>query len=240
MNDLALLESYPRHRPPLPEAYREIYEREYKLNREGEKPIEGMAKRLEGWMHRRVAALGGGSILELGAGTLNHLRYERDLGDCDIVEPFTSLYEGSTLLKHVRHVYRSTAEIPKQARYDRIISVAVLEHIEDLPCEIARCCLHLNQGGVFQAGIPSEGGFLWWLGWRATTGISYWLRNRLDYGVLMRHEHLSTGPEIIRIVRLLFTDVSVRRFFLPFHHLSLYAYVEARNPNMATVDKLLT
>ena len=127
-----------------------------------------------------------------------------------------------------------------QARYDRIISVAVLEHIEDLPCEIARCCLHLNQGGVFQAGIPSEGGFLWWLGWRATTGMSYWLRNRLDYGVLMRHEHLSTGPEIIRIVRLLFTDVSVRRFFLPFHHLSLYAYVEARNPNMATVDKLLT
>lgn len=239
MRDSVLLSSYPRKRPPLPAAYQAVYEREYKLNREGERPVEGLAKRMEAWMHRCVAQRAGGSVLELGAGTLNHLRFEPAVDAYDIAEPFTGLYEGSEHLERVRDIYASTSDIPPDRRYDRVCSVAVLEHMEDLPSEIARCCRLMRPGGVFQAGIPSEGGLLWWLGWRATTGMSYWLRNRLDYGVLMRHEHLSTAPEIIRIVRLLFSDVQVKWFALPFVHLSLYAYVEARDPVMAMAEKLL-
>ena len=53
----AILARYPKRRPPLPAEYRRIYEREYKLNREGGSFITSLSSRLESWMHRRVAAV---------------------------------------------------------------------------------------------------------------------------------------------------------------------------------------
>lgn len=240
MTDIqSLLASYPRKRPPLTPEHQAIYEKEYKLNREGERVVEGLSKRLEGWMHSKIATKTG-STLELGAGTLNHLKYEKELDNYDIVEPFLALYEDSKRLELVGAVYTRTSDISDEKKYERIISIAVLEHITDLPRELALCCRHLENKGVFQAGIPSEGGFLWWLGWRSTTGISYWLRNRLNYGTVMKHEHVNTSPEIINLVKFLFSDVVVRRFPMPLFNLSLYAYIEARNPIDKHVTKLLS
>ncbi len=234
-----LLRSYPRSRPALPEPHRRIYEEEYRLNREGEKAIEGLAKRLEAWMHRRVATGPAGPVLEVGAGTLNHLRFESEHEEYDVVEPFAALYENSPRRRLVRRIYDHLSEVPSEPGYARIISVAVLEHLQNLPGDIARCCQLLAPGGVFQAGIPSEGGFLWRLGWRSTTGVAYWMRNHLDYGALMRHEHLNSAPEIIAVARLLFEDVKVARFPCPLHHLSLYAYIEARRPRLDVAQRLL-
>jgi hypothetical protein len=225
-----LLASYPRERPPLSPAHERVYEQEYKLNRQGDRAIEGLAKQLEGWMHRQVARQRGAPVLELGAGTLNHLPFEPAVEPYDIVEPFKALYEGSPLLCRVRDVFDSQADIPEGRRYRRIVSIAVLEHMTDLPRELARSGLALEDGGVFQAGIPSEGGLLWWIGWRCTTGMTYFLRTRLDYGVLMRHEHVNEAPEILSLVRYFFEDVTAKRFPLPHHHLSLYVYIEARHP----------
>ncbi|GAB2583718.1 hypothetical protein GCM10027066_26330 [Dyella jejuensis] len=223
-----LLSTYPRMRPELPAAHRAIYEEEYRSNREGVRAVEGLAKRMEEWMHFEVGGAPGDVLLELGAGTLNHVRFEVGALQYDAVEPFTALYEDSAARKHVEYVYASQAEIPKNHRYSRIVSIAVLEHMVDLPLELAYSVLHLDEDGVFKAGIPSEGGFLWWLGWRATTGAAYYLRHRLDYGVLMRHEHVNTAEQIIQLVRYFFADVKVRRFPFPVHHLSLYASIEAR------------
>lgn len=227
-----LLKSYPRERPVLPDAHHLVYECEYKLNRNGAAAVEGVAKKLEGWMHVQVAARQGGPILELGAGTLNHVRWEAGTNIYDVVEPFSSLYEQSPWRPKIRHIYDSIHDVPKDNSYRRIVSIAVLEHMTNLPAELARAGLLLEDGGVFQAGIPSEGGFLWWLGWRLSTGLTYFLRNRLDYGVLMRHEHVNTAPEIITLVRHLFRDVKVRRFPTPFHHFSLYGYIEGKNPDI--------
>ena len=44
-------------------------------------------------------------ILELGAGNLNHLKYERDFHIYDIVEPFRELYKDSPELKKIRYKY---------------------------------------------------------------------------------------------------------------------------------------
>ncbi len=225
-----LLASYPRQRPPLPPAQQAIYVTEYRDNRTGANPVQRAAQWAESWMHRRIAANApAGPVLELGAGALNHLPYE-SCREYDVVEPFTELYRDSPLRGRVRHFYRDITEVPRDSRYRRILSVAVLEHLEDLPLNLALAGLLLAPGGLFQAGIPSEGGFLWGLGWRCTTGLSYRLRTGLSYGTLMRHEHINTAPEIIALTRHFFPGLRVRRFPLPAHHLSLYACLEAPAP----------
>ncbi len=227
-----LLATYPRRRNPLPEEYRGRFVDDYRANREGRGGVGGIARRLEGWMHRRIAARSGDPVLEIGAGTLNHLEFEPRQGRYDAVEPFTELYAEAANRRRLRNIYRDIADIPESERYARIVSIAALEHIPDLPEVLARSGLLLAGGGVFQAGIPSEGGFLWGAAWRCSTGLSYRLRTGLDYGVVMRHEHLSRADEIIALVRWFFADVKLARFPLPFHHLSFYAYIEACTPDV--------
>lgn len=230
LGDDSLLTSYPRQRPELPPEHQAIFVEEYRSNREGKRLTEGLAKKLEAWMHLRVARRPGGPALELGAGTLNHLRFEPDTTPYDIAEPFQELYAGGPRLNRVRKAYLDIADIPRDQRYHRIISIACLEHIEDLPAVVARSGTLLAEDGYFQAGVPSEGGLLWWLGWRLTTGLSYRIRTGLDYGIVMRHEHLSAANEIAAVVRWFFEEVSLSRFPLPAHHLSFYTYLEARSP----------
>ena len=240
MSDTAhILARYPKRRPPLPPAYQRIYEREYKMNREGGSFITGLSSRLEAWMHRRVAGAPPGDVLEIGAGTLNQLQYEAPQTRYDIVEPFAALYRDSPALSRVDAVYGDIAEVPPGRIYGRITSVAVLEHLDDLPGIVARSALMLRDGGTFQAGIPTEGGLLWGLAWHLTTGVAYWLRNRLNYGVLMRHEHLNTAAEIEAVVRAFFGDVRIARFPLPLRHLSFYTYLEARKPRHAEARAFL-
>ncbi len=190
----SLLKSYPRTRLPLTPAHRAIHEEEYKANRGGRGLMSSLAQRLEKWMHRQLAQIAAaGCVLEIGAGTLNHLPYETASDAYDVVEPFTALYRDSDARLAVRRFYADITEVPSDDRYDRIISVATLEHLVELPINLAASGLLLARNGVLQAGIPSEGGFLWGLAWRCSTGLSYRLRTGLDYGVLMRHEHVNSA-----------------------------------------------
>jgi hypothetical protein len=236
----AILASYPRIRPPLTSEHEKLYIQEYKKNREGDRRVDNLAQKIETWMHHQVVNHKSEDLLELGAGTLNHIKYENPDTVYDIVEPFTELYQNSPRLNQVRDIYCSLEEISQEKKYSRIISIATLEHMTNLPLEIARSAAHMRNNSIFQAGIPSEGGFLWWLGWRCTTGVSYWLRNRLDYGVLMRHEHVNKANEITAIVEYLFENVTIKRFPMPFHFLSLYTYLEATKPHMDRVEQLIT
>ena len=231
----ALLRSYPRPRPPLPERQAAIYEREYKRNRQGKGLMSRLAQGAEGWMHARVAAGGiAGPVLELGAGTLNHVPHEspflKEWG-YDIVEPQRHLYEDSPHLGVVRDAYADIADVPADRRYARIISVALLEHVSDLPALLRSCEALLLPGGLMQHGIPSEGGLLWGLGWRMTTGLAYRLRTGCSYKTLMRHEHLSGSEEILAVARAVCsTPVSTTRFPNLGRHGSLYTYLQVEAP----------
>ena len=228
-----LIQSYPRVRPELPASIAEHYDQEYHDQLSRKRLAWSASKRVEEWMHRKVRdGSRGGSVLELGAGPLNHLVFEEPDGAYDIVEPRDFLYRDSPELSKVRDCYRDLTDVPTDRNYDRVISVAVLEHIPDLPQCLAKCGTLLKSGGILQAGIPEEGGFLWGAGWRMTTGLSFKLRTGCSYGLVMRHEHLSEAPEIEKLVGFFFEDVRVCRFPFALHHLSLYGYIEARQPRL--------
>ena len=235
--DLAtLLARFPKTRPALPPKLQAIYTRQYIENRGGETPAASLSQRLERWLHRQVAAdvkagAPAGATLELGAGTLNQLAYEPASEAYDIVEPFEELYRGSALQARVRTVYADASDVPRDRTYDRITSVASLEHICDLPLVLARAARLLAPGGSLRAAIPSEGGFLWKLGWMCTTGLEFRLRHGLDYGLMMAHEHVNDAREIETLVRALFEQVDVRSFGIG-RQLSLYRFLAARGPRL--------
>jgi hypothetical protein len=224
-----LLATYPRSRPELPPAHRQSYLEHYRANRSGDRGLSRLVMKLEAWMHRRVAAgVGGGSLLEIGAGNLNHIAYHPDVRVYDAVEPFRQLWEDSPQRARVRRIYSDLAEVAETNRYDCILSIAVLEHLTTLPLILARSGLLLGEGGSFRAGFPSEGGLAWGLAWRLTTGLEYRLKRGLDYGALMRHEHVNTAREILALLGHFYERVEVSRFPLPFVDLSFYTVAIAR------------
>jgi hypothetical protein len=226
-----LLATYPRTRPELPPAHRQSYVEHYRANRSGDRGLAKMVMKLEAWMHRRVAAgVTGGNLLEIGAGNLNHVAYHPDVRMYDAVEPFRELWEDSPHRARVRRIYSDLAETPETNRYDCIVSIAVLEHLTTLPIILARSGLLLSDGGSFRAGFPSEGGLAWGLAWRLTTGVAYRLKRGLDYGALMRHEHVNTAREILALLGYFYERVEVARFPLPFANLSFYTVAIARSP----------
>ena len=211
----------------------EIHLETLKANRERKTILSRLSALLEVWMHQKVArrdTKSKGPILEIGAGTLNHVIFESPEIDYDAIEPIEFLYENKAELTRIRNLKSDISEIKVSQTYARVISIATLEHLTDLPGVVARCGLLLNDGGVFQAGIPSEGGFLWGISWRMSTAIAFKLKTGLDFSKLMEHEHVNDASEIRQVLKYFFQDVSVRRFPFPFFHLSLYEYVECRKP----------
>jgi len=232
-----VFENFPKTRPPLPPEIAEIYTSQYKSNREGQTTASSLSQRMEAWLHYRIARdVTGGrssakSTLELGAGTLNQLPYEPESPIYDIVEPFTALYEGSPLIGRIRNIYPDIAEVPNSFRYDRITSVATLEHLCHLPEIIARCGLLLTEDGVFRASIPNEGTLLWTLGWKLTTGLEFRIRHRLDYGLLMRHEHVNTAQEIEEVLRYFFRELNCEVCGIS-KAIAFYRFYECRGPHV--------
>ena len=232
-----MFDRFPKIRPPLPKKIEEIYSAYYKSNREGQTTASSLAQRMESWLHRQVAndvANPQNSekvTLELGAGTLNQLQYETTVHSYDIVEPFTELYKNSPLLEGIRNVYSDISKVPSNCRYDRITSIATLEHVCNLPEVMARSGLLLAENGVLRASVPSEGTLLWALGWKLTTGLEFKLRYGLDYGLLMKHEHVNTAKEIEEVLKYFFKKVKCKVFGLS-KSISLYRYYECRNPRI--------
>lgn len=215
----------------MPPEYAAIYLQHYRNSREGKSQILGLAQRMERWMHREVAADAASpkATLEIGAGNLNQLPYEPQSRPYDIIEPFRELFESSPHLVRVRNVYNDIAEVPSENRYDRITSIAVLEHVENLPELVARSALLLNEGGSFRAGIPSEGTILWRLGWQLTTALDFRARYNLDYAVLMNYEHVNKAGEIEDVLRHFFADVR-RSVFGVMRALSFYQFFACSRP----------
>ncbi len=240
-----MFDNFPKTRTPLPKAIADIYDAHYKSNREGQTTASSLAQKMESWLHKQVAndiVSSGNSeraTLELGAGTLNQLKYEPAGQSYDIVEPFAGLYKDSPLLVRIRKIYADISEVPKSCRYDRITSVATLEHVCNLPDLVAQSGLLLSENGVLLASVPSEGTLLWKLGWMLTTGLEFRLKHGLDYGLLMKHEHVNTADEIEEVLNYFFEDVTCKVFGLS-KRFSLYRYYKCRHPRIDSCREFIT
>ncbi len=228
-------EQFPKVRPTLTPVYQEVYKKHFAENRRGSTMANSLSSRFEGWMHTQIAVDVQGGVtpvetLELGAGGLNHLPYEENEFVYDVVEPFQYLMAASLEKSRLRGVFSDINEIPAGRLYDRIISIAVLEHLTDLPRVVATSGLLLKNGGVFRAGIPNEGHWPWHYAYRVSTGLEFWMRYRLDYEVLMRHEHINQADEIEMVLRFFFTDVKVT-FLGITRSLALYRFYVCSTPD---------
>jgi hypothetical protein len=236
-----ILELYPKTRIDLPDGYKAIYEKHYFANRGGEYKTTSLSQRLEGWMHRRIAAdLKEGmqvSTLEIGAGTLNQLPYEPVCGPYDIVEPFRALYESSPHLSRVRNRFDDIDEAKSHGPYDRITNVAVFEHIMDLPVVVARSALLLKPEGTLRVAIPNEGTILWRLG-TMVTGQEFKRRYGLNYQVLMRYEHVNTAADIEGVLKVFFANAKCQVFGVC-KALGFYRFYECSGPNVIAAREYL-
>lgn len=230
-----MFENFPKTRSTLPPEFQAIYADQYKENRDGGSKASGLAQKLESWMHKKVAAdVQSGaekSTLEIGAGTLNQLPYEKNANPYNIIEPFHSLFESSPLKTRIRNVYDDISEIPADTKFDRIISIAAFEHICNLPEVIARSGLLLSDGGNLRCGIPSEGTIMWKLGYTFSTGLEFKRKYGLDYEVLMKHEHVNTAKEIEEVLKFFFADVTGSVFGIA-KSISFYQFYACRKPQL--------
>ncbi len=88
-----------------------------------------------------------------------------------------------------------------------------------------------------RVAIPSEGTALWTLGWKLTTGLEFKLKYGLDYGLLMKHEHVNTAAEIRDVLQFCFHDTQCSVFGVA-RSVSFYQYYECRGPRLEHCEKL--
>ena len=225
---IEILKKFPKKRISLSDEYKDIYIQHYSNNRSGSGISNFLSQYMESWMHKRVSSIEGNKILEVGAGNLNHVKYEKNFNCYDIVEPFVDLYKNNSELSKVRNKFKSLSEV--KDKFDKIVSIASLEHLENLPKDIMICKKLLNEDGIFQVAIPCEGEFAFKLGWKLTTGIAFRLKYNLDYSKLIQYEHLNSLKEIQIVLENNFKITKFERspFILPIKNFSFYAYFECR------------
>ncbi len=236
-----MFENYPKKRIELPEEFINIYNEHYKKNRAGQTKASSLAQKMEAWLHKKVAfdvsVSHNKKTLEIGAGTLNQLKYEQS-GHYDIIEPFTELYTDSQQLSKINRFYNDIDEIDLLEKYDRVTSIATFEHIIDLPKVVAKAAILLNANGSLRTSIPNEGTFLWKLAWKLTTGLEFKLKHGLDYGILTKYEHVNSAQEIEEILNYFFHENRCSTFGLS-KGIALYRFYESKAPKVEIAHEYL-
>ena len=213
----------------LPDKYFRIYNEFYLDYSKNNNIFRKLAFSLEVWFHLLTYKNypNPQSILELGAGNLNHVKYEKNFKYYDVIEPKEFLINASDPFDRdkITNIYGDIKELPENKIYDKIISIGVLEHIEELDYVLEKISYKLTSQGKFLVTIPAEGEFLWWIGWRLTTGIAFWLKHKLDYGVIMRYEHVNTASKVIRLLNKYFKINFIKSFPINIRNFRLFIYI---------------
>jgi len=96
--------------------------------------------------------------------------------------------------------------------FDRIVGIHVLEHLRNLPAALAEIKRLLKIDGTFDVVLPCEGGLAYSLARKVSAERLFRRRFGMDYGPIIRNEHVSTLDEILDEVNRDF-EVRLRSFF---------------------------
>ena len=225
-----IINKYPKTRPKLPNPLKKIFNQYYLINRKN-----FLSQLSEKWLHLSIDdRMRKNKTLELGAGTLNHLKYEVQK-EYDIVEPKSFLFRGSKNKKLINKIYKNINSTPNK-NYDRIISCAVLEHITDLPNYLYLSSLKLKKRGYQQHSIPCEGYPMWNIVWFLFNGIFFKLRYGYSFKYIQKHEHVNNFDEISSLIYFFYKKVRIN-FSYPLYHkyFAFYANIKFSNPNKKNI-----
>ncbi len=235
-----LLKKFPKKRISLSRPLRKIFDIEYKKNRNN-----FLSQLSESWLHFSIKGRSSNldnSTLEVGAGTLNHLKYEskKNLENYSIIEPKKYLFKNNIFKNSIFKIYKNFSKLPKK-KFDRIISCAVLEHLEDLPKFLAISGLAMRNNGYQSHSIPCEGYPLWKITWDVISGIPFRLRTGLNFNEIQKYEHVNNFDEILCLIKYFYNEHTVKfsypSFFSPY--LSLYANITFSKPNKISIQNYL-
>ena len=225
-----LIKKYPKKRPALSKEVKKIFDIEYKKNRENL-----LSQLSESWLHFVIKGRNSlsNTTLEIGAGSLNHLKYENFTKKhiYDVIEPKKFLYKNNKNKFLVNKFYKSLNNTKKNF-YNRIISCAVLEHLEDLPYYLYLSSQKMRKNGYQSHSIPCEGYPIWNITWFLISGITFKLRTGKSFKEVQRHEHLNSFDEILKLVRFFYSDVKIKYsypfFFSPY--VAFYSNLTFKKP----------
>ena len=118
------------------------------------------ARNWKAYWRAAIAGFVGGEVLEVGAGigantgTLANLDFQR----WTCLEPDTALAARIVLPAGGRHesAVGTITDLPAEARFDAILYIDVLEHIEDDRAELARAASRLKPGGTIIVLAPAH------------------------------------------------------------------------------------
>jgi len=239
INILDCIKSYPRSRTKLPLNLKKNFDNHYLKNRKN-----FLSQLCERWLHLSISKrFLKKKTLEIGAGTLNHLHYESCDKIYDIIEPKNFLLKSSNLIEKIHKKYNNIDSC-KNNYYDRIISCAVLEHLDDLPRYLSISSLKIkkNKGGGYQShSIPCEGYPVWNLTWYIFSGLIFDLKYGFgSFRKIQKHEHLNNFDEIIALIKFFYKKVKIKYSYPGYNkYLSFYANVEFKIPNKKNINYYL-
>jgi len=240
MNIKNIIKNYPKKRNPLSREINKIFKREYKKNR-----TNFLSQLSESWLHFSIKGRNSNqkcSTLEVGAGTLNHLKYEcnNNLYDYSIIEPKKFLFKKNILKKKIKKIYKNYLKLPYK-HFDRIISCAVLEHLDDLPMFLVKSSFSMKKNGYQSHSIPCEGYPTWKFSWDLISGLPFKLRTGLNFNEIQKFEHVNNFDEIVDLIKFFYNNVSIK-FSYPFFlspYTSLYANITFSSPKKRVIAKYL-
>lgn len=152
-------------------------------------------------------------VLEIGAGTGEHLRFVRHSFDRYIL----SDHDPNTLevaRKKINPVYESKVTFHAQAgsgleyeanTFDRLIATHVLEHIYEPHLALKEWRRVLKDGGVLSILIPTDPGIAWRLG-RHLGPRRKALARGLAYDYIMAREHVNPCNNLVALLRHYFPN----------------------------------
>jgi SAM-dependent methyltransferase len=200
-------------------------------------------KAREGYV-ARLPLKNGSVTLEVGAGLGEHAKYE-DLSK----QEYYCLEYREEFCKELRKIFLlpervTCGDIQKTQRwdtatFDRIIAIHVLEHLVDLPAALTEISRLLKPDGVFDVVIPTEGGFAYSLARKISAERVFRKNFKMDYGPIIKNEHVSTYDEIIEVLFSKFR-LQTRCFFpgfLPISGLNLCVGMRLESAPLKRLDR---